>query len=102
MTVNDTLGERGSKYGSYEEMAQISQQLKRVVTNYNGYHNLSDVQRESISMIFSKIARAISGDPNYVDNWHDIAGYATLVEKTLTSKQQSLTSAGSVDTMQGQ
>jgi len=100
--VNDTLNERGQKYGSYKELSQISQQLKRVVENYQGYNRISDAQREALDMIFSKIARVISGDPNYVDSWHDIAGYATLVEQILISQQSSLTSAGSTDTMQGQ
>ena len=34
-------------------------------------------------MIASKIARIVNGDPDYADNWHDIAGYARLVEKEL-------------------
>lgn len=32
-------------------------------------------------MICNKIARAVNGDPQYFDNWRDIAGYATLAEK---------------------
>ena len=31
-------------------------------------------------MILHKLARILNGDPNYVDSWHDIAGYAILVE----------------------
>ena len=34
-------------------------------------------------MITNKMARIVNGDPNYIDNWHDIAGYATLVEQEL-------------------
>jgi len=34
-------------------------------------------------MIAHKIARIINGDPNHLDSWHDIAGYATLVEQEL-------------------
>jgi hypothetical protein len=34
-------------------------------------------------MIQHKIARILNGDPTYTDNWHDIAGYATLVEQHL-------------------
>src|SRR5690606_10084595 len=30
-----------------------------------------------------KIARILIGDPNYADNWHDIQGYAKLVEERL-------------------
>lgn len=30
--------------------------------------------------IADKIARILNGDPEYRDNWHDIAGYAKLAE----------------------
>jgi len=30
------------------------------------------------------MARIVNGDSNYIDNWHDIAGYATLVEQELS------------------
>jgi len=102
MAVNDTLSERGQKYGPFSVHAEITQELKRTIANRPGYHRLSDAQREALSMIFHKIGRIINGDPNYADSWHDIAGYATLVEQILTSQQSSLTSAGSTDTMQGQ
>jgi hypothetical protein len=34
-------------------------------------------------MICHKMARIMNGDPNYVDSWADIAGYATLVANRL-------------------
>jgi hypothetical protein len=34
-------------------------------------------------MIFHKIARILNGNPDYVDNWIDIAGYAKLVADDL-------------------
>jgi len=37
-------------------------------------------------MIFSKIARILNGDPNHLDSWTDIAGYATLVADRLQGK----------------
>lgn len=42
-------------------------------------------------MIAGKIARIINGDPNYVDSWHDIAGYATLIEQELKEKDANTT-----------
>ena len=45
-------------------------------------------QAEAIDMIFSKLARILNGDPNYADNWIDIAGYATLVADRLEGKIQ--------------
>lgn len=42
---------------------------------------LTDVQRESIDLIATKLARICCGDPNHRDHWDDIAGYATLVSQ---------------------
>ena len=39
-------------------------------------------------MILHKIGRILNGDPNYADSWHDIAGYAKLVEDELSGKIQ--------------
>ena len=36
-----------------------------------------------LGTIADKIGRILSGDPNYADNWHDIQGYAKLVEDRL-------------------
>ena len=36
-------------------------------------------------MILHKIGRIINGDADYADSWHDIAGYASLVDKRLTT-----------------
>ena len=33
---------------------------------------------EALEMIAHKIARILSGDADYADNWVDIAGYAQL------------------------
>ena len=45
MSVNDTLNERGGKYGSYTELAKTAQEMKRVVESRPGYKRLSDDQR---------------------------------------------------------
>lgn len=43
------------------------------------------VHMEAIEMIFHKIGRIGAGNPNFVDHWEDIAGYATLVAQRLRS-----------------
>ena len=77
-----TLDTRGATYGDFAEIADLSEGFKKVVSDYLGRtgRRLPAVHQESLMMIFHKIARALAGDPNYVDNWHDIAGYASLVE----------------------
>ena len=37
-------------------------------------------------MIFNKIARQINGAKDYPDNFHYIAGYATLAEQEILSQ----------------
>lgn len=83
--IEATLQERGNRYGSFDSHAQISQELKAVCSQHDK-GNLSNSQREALSMICHKIGRILNGDPNYADSWHDIAGYATLVEKEINAK----------------
>ncbi len=79
-SVNATLNERGSRYGKYSDVARVTQRLMSIVQSERNYEHLSDEHKTSLFMIFNKIARAVNGDPDYTDNWHDISGYATLAE----------------------
>jgi hypothetical protein len=81
--VRKTLDERDALYGGFENVAETSQILKDVAREHDNYGHLNAVHREALEMINHKIARIINGDPNYKDNWIDIAGYATLVADTL-------------------
>lgn len=83
MNVNDTLAERGKNYGSFDEHAAISQNLKHIMRSKPGWSGLTNDQREALEMIQHKVARILNGDPNYIDSWHDIAGYATLIANRL-------------------
>lgn len=82
-SIASTLDERAERYGDYETVALISQGLKVVMHDAPNWHYLPPYQQESLDMIANKIARALNGDPKYVDTWHDLAGYATLVEMIL-------------------
>ena len=84
-TIDQTLAERGSRYGDFTDHARICQQIKDDMMHTPGAHwqRLSDVQKQALDVIADKIARILSGDPNYADNWHDIQGYAKLVEERL-------------------
>lgn len=84
--VDSTLEERGARYGLFVGHASIAQTLKSVMTANKGWDRLHSDQKEALEMIQHKIARILNGDPNYADSWHDIAGYATLVEKRLNGE----------------
>lgn len=87
MGIENTLEERGTRYGEFKDHADISQRLK-VTMKCGNWYSLEPDQREALDMIVHKIARILNGDPNYIDSWHDIAGYATLVEKRLSDDIQ--------------
>lgn len=81
--IEKTLQERGKTYGDFPNVAYTSQTLRSCMTEFDGWDRLNDTQREALTVIAQKIARILNGNPDYLDNWHDIAGYATLVEKSL-------------------
>ena len=80
-TIEETLAQRGNVYGEFATHAEITQRLKIVMNDYAT--RLSPMHKESLEMILHKIGRILNGDPNYADSWHDIAGYAKLVEDRL-------------------
>ena len=83
--VDAVLDSRGKDYGKFIEGAEIMQMLKRLVHNHIEDRNkqLAFDQREALDMIIHKIGRIINGNPDKVDSWVDIAGYARLVADRL-------------------
>ena len=86
-SIDMTLQERHINYGSFSTQALISQRLKIDVAKAPGWQRLVSDQREGIEMILHKIARIVNGNPDFADSWHDIAGYARLVEKRLNNRK---------------
>lgn len=80
------ITERGSRYGKFKDGAAIMQELKFVMREVDGWHNLTPSQREALDMIQHKIGRILNGDPTYDDSWKDIAGYATLIVNELNGE----------------
>jgi hypothetical protein len=85
MEVEQLLDERGRTHGDFRLHAEITQDLKSVI-----YGRIASTptptQREALEMILHKIGRIAAGDPNFVDHWDDIAGYAKLVANELRGK----------------
>ena len=87
MDITETLQERGKRYGLFTRHAEISQQLKEVINQYQT-KVLAPDQQEALDMICHKIGRILNGDPDYADSWHDIAGYAQLVADRLNGTER--------------
>jgi len=87
-TVDETLDARAVDYGKFIEGAEVMQMLKRVVQNAlsNRDKTLAHDQAEAMDMIIHKIGRIVNGNPDVVDHWLDIAGYAKLVADRLEGR----------------
>ena len=85
--IESTLAERGARYGSFKDHAAIAQDLQDDMRAAPGWNKLAPDQKQALSVIADKIARMLNGDPDYLDNWHDIIGYAKLVEDRLKLEQ---------------
>jgi hypothetical protein len=81
--IDDTLKERGSRYGDFGTHAQITQDLKDVMRACPSWNALSADKKESLEMTMHKVGRILNGDPEYHDSWHDIVGYSKLVADRL-------------------
>lgn len=78
--IDATLAERGGRYGSFVDHARIAQALQDTLRGEPGWTALAPDQRQALTVICDKMARMLNGDPDYRDNWHDIVGYAKLVD----------------------
>lgn len=85
-TVRAILNSRGKEYGSFNSQANIAQGILSFLRlDPNKWMSLSNVQRSSLEMISHKLSRIVNGNPNHIDSWQDIAGYATLVVEHIKS-----------------
>ena len=93
MSINKTLEQRGSRYGKFKDVAATTYALQEILRDAKNHEHMTDDQVIALDMICNKMARIVNGDPSYTDNWHDISGYATLVEQELNitnrDKEQS-------------
>jgi hypothetical protein len=83
--IDETLDERAQDYGKFKDGAALMQGIKRLLADHARAHNktFADDQWEALEMIVHKMARIVNGNPDKVDSWTDIAGYAKLVADRL-------------------
>jgi hypothetical protein len=76
--LSTLLQTREKTHGSYHSTAKLSQALKDTMKSGTNWISLSDEQAEALEMIALKIARILSGNPDFADHWDDVIGYAKL------------------------
>jgi hypothetical protein len=81
MSLIETLQARHQTHGSFADNAFYSQDIKKILHASKGWYDLHNVQQEALDYFACKIGRIVSTQGLNIDDWHDIAGYATLVEK---------------------
>jgi hypothetical protein len=83
--VDKTLDARAEMYGKFKDGAALMQAIKRTMAAHASKHDktFADDQWEALEMIVHKMGRIVNGDPDVVDHWVDIAGYATLIADRL-------------------
>lgn len=84
--IDATLDERGKRYGSYMEKAYIIQDIKKILRAASSWEKMDPDMQESLEMVVHKIGRIVTGDPEYLDSWVDVAGYVTLIVRRLEGK----------------
>ena len=89
MNLAETLEQRGSIYGDYEDgvvtrakilalLSEHKEECSRQVCTYAETIMFTD--------LVNKLVR-FAGSPTHIDSIHDLAGYATLIERTLTCQK---------------
>ena len=83
--IDETLDARAQDYGKFKDGAALMQGIKRLLADHARMHNktFADDQWEALEMIVHKIGRIVNGNPDKVDHWVDIAGYAKLIADRL-------------------
>ncbi len=95
--IDKILEERGKRYGDAFEQFSLAQDLKMTLSlaMANGQTYVAGYQKEAMDMICTKLSRIVVGDPSYIDNWDDIAGYASCVSKAIKQHAEETESAKS-------
>jgi hypothetical protein len=81
--LQDILDKRGSVYGDFRRNGDVSQALKDVMHGTENWKYMSNAQREALDMVALKISRILTGDPRYIDNWVDGAGYMQRIAQII-------------------
>jgi len=89
--LKKTLDERKSVYGDYSKLSEFRAELmSKFKLQYLEHHEeeMKEIDSLCIFDIVNKLCR-LAITPDHIDSWHDIAGYATIIEKFYKEKQDA-------------
>jgi len=80
-SVDAVLNQRGQRYGSFHMNSVVYVHLMEVFEQSPNWTEAPPSVKHACGNIATKLARLLTGEVMYDDNWQDIAGYATLMAK---------------------
>lgn len=86
--TDDLRHRRESSYGPWRENSKTMQAIKNLFRSHPGWAKLDDSHREALDMFALKIGRILCGNPNWVDNWDDLGGYARCVAALIIEEKR--------------
>ena len=72
--IEKVLEERKTRYGTFRDNAEIAQKIKSVLYDHPNWDKMPYDNRQALCVICDKMARMMTGDPDYDDSWVDIIG----------------------------
>ena len=87
-SVEDTLKQRGSVYGSYEVVCETRAAILSLLAIHcevTSGKPMTPTQEVAFGDLVLKLVRA-AGAPNYADSFHDLSGYSRLNEDMINEK----------------
>ncbi len=82
-SVAATLTQRQNVHGDFTDNSLATQRCMDALMLCPSWNEMSPSAKTATFLIIQKLARAASGNPYHHDHWHDIQGYAKLVEDRL-------------------
>jgi len=80
-----TIAERGKNYGDYTGGTKLRNNILNLLNERHEHIHgvpIKPLMLVAIGDIVHKLAR-IAATPDHIDSWHDIQGYANLIETML-------------------
>jgi hypothetical protein len=81
------INERESTHGAFNVAAPIMEAILAIYEASPNWHKMTSMQKQTLRMFAHKSGRLLVGNPNYLDHWVDIEGYAHLIVIELTGER---------------
>ena len=85
--IEETLKIRGNVHGNFVDSAYFKDGVRTLIRQTPNYYSMGPACRQALFMIVEKMGRILYGEPIFADHWHDISGYAKLIDDAITEEK---------------